>query len=173
MKAAAVKVRDAGWWKWDVYSPFPVNGLDGSMGVKREILPVLAFKGGAAGALIALALQWYTNAFDYQYLASGKPFLSLPVNILWGVLRDAVPERAAKVLAPRLHERPSSSSRRTTASSRSAKTPSRRTSAVRTWKWWRPDMPCYIVPRILLLLLIGFIPAALVVYARNKTWTTS
>jgi hypothetical protein len=51
------------------------------MGVKRTILPVLAFKGGAAGALIALALQWYTNAFDYPFLTSGKPFFSVPANI--------------------------------------------------------------------------------------------
>ncbi|MEN8151279.1 MAG: DUF3341 domain-containing protein, partial [Planctomycetota bacterium] len=81
MMAAAATVRDAGFTKWDAYSPFPVHGLDKAMGVKRTILPVLAFKGGAAGLLIALALQWFTNAVDYPFLTSGKPFFSLPANI--------------------------------------------------------------------------------------------
>ena len=81
MVAAAAKVRDAGWKKWDAYSPFAIHGLDKAMGVRRTILPVLAFQGGAAGLLIALALQWFTNAHDYQFITSGKPFFSLPANI--------------------------------------------------------------------------------------------
>ena len=36
---AAEKVRDAGFKKWDCYTPYPVHGLDDAMGVKRSILP--------------------------------------------------------------------------------------------------------------------------------------
>jgi len=81
MKEAAAKVRDAGFTKWDAYSPFAVHGLSRAMGVKRTILPVLAFKGGVAGALIGIAIQWFTNAFDYPFLTSGKPFFGLPASI--------------------------------------------------------------------------------------------
>ena len=31
---AAEKVRDAGYRKWDVYSPIPVHGMDEAMGLK-------------------------------------------------------------------------------------------------------------------------------------------
>jgi Ni/Fe-hydrogenase subunit HybB-like protein len=81
LKGAAKTVRDAGWRKWDVFSPFPIHGMDGAMGLRRTILPMHAFAGGATGALLALALQWFTNAFDYPFLISGKPLFSLPANI--------------------------------------------------------------------------------------------
>ncbi len=32
---AAEKVRDAGFTKWDVYSPFPVHGIEEAMGMSR------------------------------------------------------------------------------------------------------------------------------------------
>ena len=51
------------------------------MGLKPTRLPWLVFACGLAGAATGLALQWYTNAFDYPYLVSGKPFFSLPANI--------------------------------------------------------------------------------------------
>ncbi len=90
--SAAEKVRDAGYRWWDCHTPFPVHGLDAAMGVKRTILPVLVFGAGATGALLGLALQWFTNATNfkfwggvwvtgYQYLVSGKPPWSLPANV--------------------------------------------------------------------------------------------
>lgn len=79
--AAAESVRDAGYTKWDVHSPFPVHGMDGAMGIRRTILPMIVFGAGAAGTTTAIALQWFTNAFDYPFLISGKPFFSLPAFI--------------------------------------------------------------------------------------------
>jgi molybdopterin-containing oxidoreductase family membrane subunit len=81
MTRAAAKVRSAGWRRWDAYSPFPVHGLDKAMGIRRTMLPVLVFGGGVTGCLAALGLQWFTNAFDYKFLISGKPFFSLPAFI--------------------------------------------------------------------------------------------
>jgi hypothetical protein len=78
---AAEKVRDAGYRRWDAHTPFPVHGLEGAMGLKPTILPWLVFGGGLTGALAGLALQWWTNAVDYRFIISGKPFLSLPANI--------------------------------------------------------------------------------------------
>jgi hypothetical protein len=79
--AAVAKVRDAGFTKWDTHTPFVVHGLDAAMGVRPTKLPFLVFAGGATGCAAGIGLQWFTNAFDYPYLISGKPLFSLPANI--------------------------------------------------------------------------------------------
>jgi hypothetical protein len=78
---AAARVRDAGYTKWDVYTPFPVHGLDQAMGIPRTRLPLIVFAAGLSGALGGLLLQWWTNAVDYPFVISGKPLFSLPANI--------------------------------------------------------------------------------------------
>ncbi len=79
--AAAEKVRDAGYTKWDCHTPFPVHGLNDAMGLKPTILPLIVFGAGLTGAAVGIGLQWFTNAFDYPFLISGKPYFSLPANI--------------------------------------------------------------------------------------------
>ncbi len=79
--AAAEKVRDAGFTKWDCYSPFPVHGIDPAMGIKRTRLPWFIFVCGLCGLGGGLLLQWWTNAFNWPWIVSGKPFFSIPANI--------------------------------------------------------------------------------------------
>lgn len=79
--AAAEKVRDAGYRRWDVHTPFPIHGMDDAMGIRPTILPWLVVMGGVAGLLGGLALQVYTNAIDYPMFVSGKPLVSLPAFI--------------------------------------------------------------------------------------------
>jgi hypothetical protein len=79
--AAAERVRDAGYTRWDAHTPFPMHGLSDAMGLRPTRLPWLVFAGGLAGAALGLAMQYYTNAFDYKFLISGKPYFSLPANI--------------------------------------------------------------------------------------------
>jgi len=45
------------------------------------VLPYLVFAGGLTGTICGILLQWFTNAFDYPFLISGKPIFSLPANI--------------------------------------------------------------------------------------------
>lgn len=78
---AAEKVRDAGYTRWDAHTPFPMHGLNDAMGLRPTKLPWLVFGAGLTGALTGLVLQGYTNAFDYKFLISGKPYFSLPANI--------------------------------------------------------------------------------------------
>lgn len=78
---AAEKVKDAGFTRWDVHSPFPIHGIDEVMGIRPTILPWLVLCGGIAGMSGALLMQWYMNAYDYPYMISGKPFFSLPAFI--------------------------------------------------------------------------------------------
>ncbi len=80
MKAAR-GVRNAGFTRWDVYSPFPIHGIDAAIGIKPTILPWLVAGGGITGCLGGLGLQWFVNAYDYTFMISGKPFFSLPAFI--------------------------------------------------------------------------------------------
>jgi len=80
LKGARI-VRDAGYTRWDTHSPFVLHRLDAAMGVKKTVLPYIVFLGGLAGTAAGVLLQWWTNAFDYPFLISGKPLFSLPANI--------------------------------------------------------------------------------------------
>lgn len=79
--AAAKRVRAAGFTRWDVHSPFPIHGIDPAMGTRPTILPWLVLGAGLTGLAIGVVMQWYMNAYDYQYFISGKPLWSLPANI--------------------------------------------------------------------------------------------
>lgn len=79
--AAAAKVRDAGYTRWDAHTPFPVHGLDEAMDIAPTKLPWLVLGAGLTGAVSGLLLQWWTNTIDFPFLVSGKPYFSLPANI--------------------------------------------------------------------------------------------
>jgi len=70
---AAEKVREAGYRRWDVYSPFPVHGMSEAMGLKPSRVSWLMGFAAAAGAGGAFALQYWTSAVDYQIVVDGKP----------------------------------------------------------------------------------------------------
>lgn len=78
---AATKVRDAGYTRWDTYTPIPIHGLDEAMGLRRTRLPWVVFGAGFSGALLALLMMWWMNAFNYVYVVSGKPPFGLPAFI--------------------------------------------------------------------------------------------
>ena len=78
---AAKKIREAGFTKWDTYSPFAVHGIDEAMGIKMTVLPWFTLCAGLTGLATAITLQWWTNAYDYPWIISGKPFWSIPANV--------------------------------------------------------------------------------------------
>ncbi len=79
--AAAREVRARGYTKLDAFSPFPIHAMDEALGVQPTRLPWIALVAGVTGGLVALLIQWWTNAVDYPFLISGKPRFSLPANI--------------------------------------------------------------------------------------------
>jgi mono/diheme cytochrome c family protein len=78
---AARKVRDSGYTKTDAFTPFPVHGIDEALGIKPTVLPWFTLIAGATGTTVALTMQIWTNAIDYPYIISGKPYVSLPAFI--------------------------------------------------------------------------------------------
>ncbi len=73
---AAEKVRDAGFRKWDVFTPFPVHGMDQAMGIKNSKVGYIAFAGGVTGYTSGMLMIWWMNAVDYPIMIGGKPMFS-------------------------------------------------------------------------------------------------
>ena len=73
---AAEKVRDAGYSKWDVFTPYAVHGMDKAMGVKGSIVGWFTFIGGVAGYATGMIMIWWMNAVDYAIPIGGKPMFS-------------------------------------------------------------------------------------------------
>jgi hypothetical protein len=73
---AAQSVREAGFKKWDVFTPFPVHGLDGAMGLRRSKVPIFTLCGGVIGFFTGMATAWFMGQFDYPLIVGGKPFFS-------------------------------------------------------------------------------------------------
>lgn len=70
---AAEKVRDAGYEKWDVHTPFPIHGMDKAMGLKDSILGLIVFPVGVTGTLAAFTMMHWMNGIDYPLNIGGKP----------------------------------------------------------------------------------------------------
>lgn len=87
---AAQKCRDAGYKKFETWSPFPVHGMDDAMGLPGSKVPWLSLGGGLTGCTIGLLLQWWTGSQDYPLVIGGKPLFAwefaLPVTFELSVL---------------------------------------------------------------------------------------
>ncbi len=70
---AAEKLRDAGFKKFDVFSPFPIHGMDDAMGLGRSQLGKVIFCGGMTGLLTAVGLTFIPSSFIYPTIVAGKP----------------------------------------------------------------------------------------------------
>ncbi len=76
--SAVEKVRKSGVKIQEVYSPFPVHGLDEALGYRRTRLPIAAFMFGALGTTLALTMQFWMLGFDWPMIIGGKNFVALP-----------------------------------------------------------------------------------------------
>ncbi|HMG92426.1 MAG TPA: DUF3341 domain-containing protein [Chryseolinea sp.] len=71
-------IRQSGVKIHEVYSPFPVHGLDEVLGYKRSRLPIAAFMFGITGTSLALFTQIWMLGYDWPMIIGGKNFASLP-----------------------------------------------------------------------------------------------
>ena len=71
-------VRDRGVKIHEVYSPFPVHGIDDALGYKRSRLPIAAFMFGMTCTALALTMQIWMLGYDWPMIIGGKNFASLP-----------------------------------------------------------------------------------------------
>jgi len=73
---AAIQVRDHGFSKWDVYSPFPIHGMDDAMALRKPLVGWFTFAGGVTGFFTGMTMIWYMNKFDYPLVVGGKPLFT-------------------------------------------------------------------------------------------------
>ena len=73
---AAEMVRDAGYRRWDVFTPFPVHGMDKAMGLGNSKVGWFSFCGGLTGFTCGMLMIWYMNAYNYPIVVGGKPLFS-------------------------------------------------------------------------------------------------
>lgn len=71
---AAKMVRDAGFKRWDVFSPFPIHGMDDAMGIGKSWLSAAVFCGGFTGFCTAIILEFGPSSFLYPLIVHGKPY---------------------------------------------------------------------------------------------------
>src|SRR5690348_18341488 len=71
---AAKQVRDAGYKRWDVFSPFPIHGMDDAMGLGKSWLSAVVLCGGITGLLTAVVLEFGPSSILYPLIVHGKPF---------------------------------------------------------------------------------------------------
>ncbi|MES2479795.1 MAG: DUF3341 domain-containing protein [Bacteroidota bacterium] len=75
---AVDKVRHSGYKLHDVYTPFPVHGLDVAMGLKETDLHVAGFIFGLTGTSTAVGFMSWIFTSDWPINFGGKPNWSLP-----------------------------------------------------------------------------------------------
>jgi len=62
----------------EVYSPYPIHGLDIALGYKKSRLPKAAFLFGATGTTLALTMMTYMVTLDWPVIVGGKDHWPLP-----------------------------------------------------------------------------------------------
>lgn len=78
---AVKSVRNSGYKMHDVYTPFPVHGLDGALGLKDTDLHVAGFIYGLCGTSTALGFMSWIFTSDWPINFGGKPHFSLPAMV--------------------------------------------------------------------------------------------
>ena len=78
---AVKKVRRAGYRIHEVFTPFPIHGLDKAMGLRDTSLHTAGFIFGITGTTTALSFITWALSYDWPINFGGKPFFSLPAWI--------------------------------------------------------------------------------------------
>jgi hypothetical protein len=65
----------------EVYSPFPVHGIDDALGYERSRLPIAAFLFGLLGTILALVMMIGMMGYDWPMIVGGKDYIPFPAFI--------------------------------------------------------------------------------------------
>lgn len=81
LKTAASELVAKGIRVKEVFSPFPIHGIDPIIGIKRTRLGIVAFMFASTGTALALLGMWYFMISDWPMNIGGKPNFSLIENL--------------------------------------------------------------------------------------------
>jgi len=65
----------------EVYSPFPIHGLDKAMGLKETRIAMAAFMYGLVGLTVAILITSYMMNIDWPQNIGGKPSMTWGKNM--------------------------------------------------------------------------------------------
>ncbi len=77
----ARQLRDKGVKIKNVFSPFPIHGIDALLGIPRTRLAICSFIYGVAGCSLAILMMWYMMIYDWPSDVGGKPNFALYMNL--------------------------------------------------------------------------------------------
>lgn len=75
---ASAKVVEAGYDKFDTYSPYPIHGIDKAMKLPKSKLGLIVFGHAILGFTGAIVMMYWMSVIDYPINISGKPFFNAP-----------------------------------------------------------------------------------------------
>ena len=78
---AVKQVRDARYHIAEIYSPFPVHGLDKAMGLEPTRLAIASFLYGLVGMSVAILMMNFIMISDWPQDIGGKPSFSFLQNL--------------------------------------------------------------------------------------------
>ena len=76
--AAVRTARKTGMPVHDVYTPFPVHGMDDALGLAPSKLGKTCFLLGAAGLILAFCFEYWVSVFNWPMNIGGKSFNASP-----------------------------------------------------------------------------------------------
>ncbi len=75
------EIRERGISIDEVYTPFPVHGLDHALGLARTRISIAAFFYGIMGTMLASLMMYYMMIADWPQNIGGKPSFSFLQNM--------------------------------------------------------------------------------------------
>jgi len=81
LMSAVKKVKAAKHHIEEIYTPFPVHGLDKAMGLAPTRLAITAFMYGCLGLIVAIVMMNYIMIEDWPQNIGGKPSFSYMENM--------------------------------------------------------------------------------------------
>ena len=81
LMSAVHHVRGAGVKIEEVYTPFPVHGLEHALGYKRSWLSIAAFMFGITGTTLAITMQAGMMTLDWPMIIGGKDYFPFPAFV--------------------------------------------------------------------------------------------
>lgn len=79
--AAVQRLREAGYRRFEAYSPFPIEGLAEAEGFHEGKIAAATLVGGVVGAATGYGMQVYTN-LDFPIDIGGRPLIAPPAFVL-------------------------------------------------------------------------------------------
>jgi hypothetical protein len=78
---AARKVREAGYKKFDAYSPYPIHEMDDAMDLHDNRVSLFTLIGGICGAVGGFSLASWVESVALPLNIGGRPLISVPMFI--------------------------------------------------------------------------------------------